>query len=340
MVKRGTLGSVIFLMFLLAFIGQLRGQPYSVRATVDTNRIQIGDQIHLDYTVNQPETARVAFPSMEQRFSQDIELIRAYPRDTLESKSSGMIRVRQRLLITSFDSGAVEIPSMAFKYRHQQGVDSIVSPPVSLFVETVRVDTTRSIFGIKGPLGAPLSFAELLPYLLAALALAGLIWAGIYLWKRRKKHQPAAETPSKPDEPAHVYAFRELDRLKEQRLWQNGQVKLYYTRLTEILRTYLWMRYDIKTLERTTDEILLSLQNSELNDQQAYDQLSTILKTADLVKFARMEPAPGENESHLESAYAFVRATRYVEQAGGQETEGDQPENGENVNVKSEQQTQ
>jgi hypothetical protein len=127
--------------------------------------------------------------------------------------------------------------------------------------------------------------------------------------------------PRKATEPAHVYALRELDRLKADRLWQNDRVKVYYTRLSEILRTYLWMRYGIKTLERTTDEIMSSLNDTELAQQEAYEMLSENLRFADLVKFARMQPAPTENEGALQQAYDFVHATKYV---GEKEPEADE----------------
>jgi len=42
-----------------------------------------------------------------------------------------------------------------------------------------------------------------------------------------------------PLEPAHVIAFRELEKLKNEELWQKGEIKRYYTILTDILRQYL-----------------------------------------------------------------------------------------------------
>jgi hypothetical protein len=129
--------------------------------------------------------------------------------------------------------------------------------------------------------------------------------------RKRKRQEPVFQ-PKKPAEPAHVYALRELDRLGDEKPWENGQVKFYYTRLTDILRNYLWMRYRIKTLERTTDEILASLRESELEDRQVYDQLADNLRFADLVKFARLRPGNKESESALQQAYDFVYKTKYV----------------------------
>lgn len=303
--------------FLLAFLlltglqQPLAQEYYRVEARLDTNRLKIGDQIHLHITLNQPEKSRVEFPSLEDRLAPSVEVIRALPRDTSTNKQTGQLVVGQKYLITSFDTGSVRIPPLPFYYQSRAGRDSLLTPPKSLYVESVQVDTTSEIFDIKAPFGAPLTLRELLPYILGALALALLVWGIFYVMRKRKRQEPVFQ-PKKPAEPAHVYALRELDRLGEEKPWENGQVKFYYTRLTDILRNYLWMRYRIKTLERTTDEILASLRESELEDRQVYDQLADNLRFADLVKFARLRPGNKESESALQQAYDFVYKTKYV----------------------------
>jgi len=314
-------GIVFILLSLVCFNGM--GQPYRAEARLDTNRIEIGDQIHFSLILNQPETARVQFPQWQEHITPELEILKTYPRDTLGGEQAGGLTIRQQYLVTSFDSGAVQIPSISFLYRGSQGVDSVLTPPLRLYVETVRVDTTSTIFGIKGPLGAPLSWAEMLPWVLGVLALGLIVWTVVYVLQRRKRKEPLLK-PRKPAEPAHVYALRELDRLKDDRLWQNERIKAYYTRLSEILRTYLWMRYGIKTLERTTGEILVSLQQVDRLEQKAYHLLVDNLRFADLVKFARMQPAPDEHEASLQHAYDFVHMTKHIPEAAQQEQDGEE----------------
>jgi hypothetical protein len=303
--------------FLLAFLlltglqQPLAQEYYKVDARLDTNRLKIGDQIHLYITLNQPGKARVEFPLLEDRLAPAVEVIKAFDRDTTTNKQTGQLLIEQKYRITSFDTGSVRIPALPFYYQSRAGRDSLLTPPRSLYVESVQVDTTKDIFDIKAPFGAPLTLRELLPYILGAVALALLIWGIFYVIRKRNRKEPVFQ-PKKPAEPAHVYALRELDRLGEEKPWENGQVKYYYTRLTDILRNYLWMRYRIKTLERTTDEILASLRESELDDRHAYDQLADNLRFADLVKFARLRPGAKESESALQQAYDFVYQTKYV----------------------------
>ncbi len=302
---------MLYVLFALVFLPRAHGQPFRVDARLDTNQIQIGDQIHLQLNLTQPGDARVEIPSWQDRLGTQLEVIKTFPPDTMGDQGDQSITITRKLLITSFDTGKVEIPPVPFFYQGRQGVDSVLTPPMDLYVQTVQVDTTRDVFGIKGPFGAPLSWAEIWPWAAGLVALGLLVWALIYLLRRRKRKDMVLE-PRKTSEPAHVYALRELDRLKEDRLWQNDQVKAYYTRLSEILRTYLWMRYGIKTLERTTDEIMTSLSDTELAQQEAYDMLLGNLRFADLVKFARMQPSTTENEGALQQAYDFVHATKYV----------------------------
>jgi hypothetical protein len=120
------------------------------------------------------------------------------------------------------------------------------------------------------------------------------------------------ETVINPD-PAHVIAFRELEKLKEEQLWQKGAIKTYYTRLTEILRQYLENRFRVFSLELTTDETLDSLIKTGFKKDGSYKQLKTVLTGADLVKFAKHIPEPTENESQYKKSWDFIFATKEIE---------------------------
>ncbi len=106
-----------------------------------------------------------------------------------------------------------------------------------------------------------------------------------------------------------MIAFRELDRLKEQKLWERGEVKQYYTRLTDITRNYIEKQYGIPAMERTTDEILQAFRRVNTDDGILDEMLSGLLQLADLVKFAREDPLPVDNQTHLNNAYLFVQKT-------------------------------
>ena len=323
--------SFFWMFFLILFTVNSTAQPVKVEAKLDTNNILIGDQLHLNLNVFQPKEADVSYPDMEEALSPKIEILEYLKSDTIHSDDE--IQVNRRYRITSFDSGRVDISPLIFHYQYDGKKDSIRTEALVLNVRTVQVDSTKTIFDIKGPMEAPVSWREVLPYILGVLGLAiiaFLVWYFIKKYKSRKtEHEP-----EKPKEPAHVIAFRELDKLKEEQLWQNDKIKLYYTRLADILRTYLWHRYDIKTLERTTDEILDSLKNSGFSNDELFNKLEQILKTADLVKFARLQPLPDENDKNMEDAYEFVNHTKLVQETQEGEKDEDKEQNNSNQTEK------
>ncbi|MCF8336066.1 MAG: hypothetical protein K9H65_05640 [Bacteroidales bacterium] len=320
------------LLLLIVPYGIASAQPFQAEASLDTNKILIGDQIYLNINVVQPENARVSFPDIEKQVSPAVEILESSKRDTI-TREGNDIEIRQRFLVTSFDTGQVDLPSFTFPYRYDSRKGSVETSPLAMTVQAVRVDTTRNIFDIKAPFGAPVTFMEALPYIAGILALILLGWLVYYIIKKRKRKEPFIAS-RKPEEPAHVYAFRELNKLKEEALWQHDQVKRYYSRLSEILRTYLWKRYGIKTLERTTDEILDSLEKSDFSGDHLYRRLEDTLRLSDLVKFAKMVPSPSENKQCLDFAYEFVEQTRYVaeqnQEAASAEEEKDSEKNEKN----------
>ena len=109
--------------------------------------------------------------------------------------------------------------------------------------------------------------------------------------------------------PAHVRAVRELDKLKGEKIWQNGREKEFYSKLTDILRRYIHEREGFNAMEMTSGEILNEIR--KLSDvDSVYENLKQILSTSDLVKFARYKPYPDENDLSMVNAYFFVNQTR------------------------------
>ena len=97
-----------------------------------------------------------------------------------------------------------------------------------------------------------------MPWLLLGLIVIILAWLIVKLIRRLKKEKKE-ETKPVVSEPAHVIAFRELSLLRDEQLWQKGETKKYYIRLTGIVRQYLENRYSVNSLEMTTSETLDAL---------------------------------------------------------------------------------
>jgi hypothetical protein len=178
-----------------------------------------------------------------------------------------------------------------------------------LAVHTVKVDTSQAIKPIIGPLSVPVSFREMLPWILAALAailvIAGIIW---YLNRRRKKI-PVFLLKSKIVLLPHELALQEIEKLRVKKLWQAGKVKEFYSELTEILRRYIEDRFQLPALEQTSAEITLSLVDHEGCRAASLEKLSNLIILADMVKFAKAQPLAMENEKSLNDGIEFVYET-------------------------------
>lgn len=283
-------------------------QYVEIKAKLDTNQVTIGDQFNLNLYINQPAGIEVRFPEITDSLAGKIEVLRQFVTDTL--RTADRLELNRKILLTCFDSGIYEIPPLPFALSSDNWSDSLFSNPIFLAVNTVPLDSM--IRDIKQPIQVPVSFAEIYPYFLIGIVIAGLGYFIFYLIRKRKRKEPIFSIISKPQEPPHIIALRELDALRDAKLWQRNEYKQYYTRLTEIIRNYIERRFDIPAMEQTSYDILTSWKNKGNNDQDLYNILKQLLNLADLVKFAKEKPLPTDNESNLENAYVFVRMTKPV----------------------------
>ena len=163
---------------------------------------------------------------------------------------------------------------------------------------------------------APFIFKELTHYLkwglLILLAAFAVVFA-VYALIKRKRNEPIFVKP-KPQEPAHVVALRQLDQLKEQKLWQRGLVKEYYSSLTDIARGYLNGRFGLQAMESTTSEIMQMTKDVPEIDKDLRKNLQDLLERADFVKFAKAQTVANENEASFDFVEHFVLTTKPVEQ--------------------------
>jgi hypothetical protein len=293
-----------------------KAQDFSVSASIDSTLMFIGGQMNLTLEVAQPTDINIAFPQFTDTITRNIEIVEQSGPDTSDI-GNNRISVKQVYRITSFDSGLHYIPPIEFELASAELEVRKKTQPIGLMVVNPfeEVDPQKGITDIKGPINTPFRLSELyrfLPWILGGLAIILLISAGIYFYVKRK-NPIAALLKEKPKEPAHVIALRELDHIKEKKLWQKGHVKAFYSELTDVLRRYLEERYGIPAPELITSEIINSLRQVDLPDEKVADRLKQVLELADLVKFAKMEPLPDENDLSLMNAYFFVNQTKYEE---------------------------
>ncbi len=251
----------------------------------------------------------MVFPNLKDSISETIEVANFTSVDTV--KKAGQYEYHQLVNLIVFDTGQIQLPQFQFLVNNNGKLDTIISDPILVHVAGVKIDTTKDIKDIKGPLKIPLTFQEILPYIIGAFIMA--ILAGLITWfimERKKKKQPIDE---KFLLPPHIWALKELDKLQQQKLWQTGEVKDYYSRLTDIARTYIELRYKIPAMEKTTDELMSSMHKGMVK-QSLKKELNEVLVLSDFVKFAKAQPDFIENENSFKIIKDFIDKTKQLEE--------------------------
>jgi hypothetical protein len=325
------IGSLVLLLFLAV---SANAQRIKATASIDSTNILLGDQVKLFLEIDHPKTVEVTFPNVPDTLIKYIEVLDRSEIDTFESNEETFQKQIQSFLITSFESGSYRIPPFWFKIDLDGRLDSIPTNGVTLNVHTMAIDTTRGPTDIKYPYDAPVTLKEVIPYILGAILILAILFFIFYAIKRKKNNKPIFVIPRKPKEPAHIIALRELDRIKQEKLWQQGKTKQFYSEITETLRKYIEYRYGIPAMEQTSDETLDSFKyRRDLLKEKTLENLSRILKLADLVKFAKYRTTPDDDNMTLVNAYFFVNDTK-PEEKKPEAPEETRDEEGEDVEIK------
>jgi len=288
-----------------------------VSGSIEPDSVGIGDRFLYSIEVEKDLVQSVFFPSFGGDGSDSYELIEDLPIDTL-SREGRKLKLRKSYRLAAFDEGIHRVVPQVM-YADKNIVDTIGgADTLELLVTTIEIDSTsHAIFDIKPQKTLPFRLGEITGYmkwtLVALLALAALAYAAKRILERYGKRFSDMFRPA-PPLPPHEAALAALEKLRAQRLWQEGKHKLYYSALTDILRTYIAGRYGVSAMEMTSDEIVEAMRGVDLPRKSAMD-LAQILREADLVKFAKAAPEADENEAAYRAACDFVEQTKPEEPA-------------------------
>ena len=269
---------LVYILFFIGFVGLAQENIISIKT--DTTNISIGEQIELKIEVN--ETNNVIFPKLQLDSLGKVEVVESLPVDTLKN------RLEKKYLLTSFDSGQYVLPKQLVLINNKKFfTDSLL-----INVATVKVDTLKQkMFPIKSIKKEPKTFDDyrhllwwLIPILIAIAAILYFIFR-----KKEKKEVPKVYVAPIQE------ALERLKELDEKQLLKQNKIKIYYSELTDIVRTYIEKDINIPALESTTNELIETIndfnESSNLGiSKETIQQLKEVLQSADLVKFAKSKP--------------------------------------------------
>ena len=274
----------------------------------DSTHIVIGDKLNVKLTVKFSGNGVVALSHPTDTLGR-MELLSASNIDSTIERNAKQFT--QSFVVSAYDSGSFRTGPLKIFFTNTNGErDTLYSDFFYVSVSTVAVDTTKPIKLIKSPLSVPYSLSEFLPIIIgAAIALVVIAIIIYFIWRRSKRKKTVVIEKPRPKDPAHIWAKKELKKLEEEKIWQRDEVKLYYSRLTDILRQYLEYRFNWNALESTTEEIEENISGYDVT-VSSKEILLSILKSADFVKFAKKLPLPNENMKAMENAIAFIDSTK------------------------------
>lgn len=281
----------------------------SVRASISPSEILIGEQAKFRIELTQSESDIVSWPVFADSLTTSVPIIEKLTTDTTKLENN-KLSVVSEYLITSYDSGYYYIPEFVFETT----TDKCFTNPLQLTVNTVSVNAeTDDIKPEKDVMSAPFSwieFAQWTGVVLGILLLIALIVLLVLKFCFKKKVKIIPEQPEIII-PAHIVALQKLEEIKAEKLWQSGDIKLFYTRLTDVIREYLEKAYNINAMELTTEEIVaLVKKNKDLEEIRLV--LKEMLEISDLVKFAKYVPLDNVNEASVLNAFMIVEKTTKV----------------------------
>lgn len=304
--------SIILLLALAAslFGERALAQRTLIDVSVDSAAILIGEQtvLHLTVTADKDRPVQIVIPN--DTLMQGVEVLNLSKPDSSIIENDRLL-IKQDILVTSFDSSLYLLPPL----KVIDGTDTVYSNQVALKVSTIPVnaDKPEEFYDIKEVWKPPFVWADYYPIIYGILLALFLICVIAYIIKRiRNRKSLIPFKKEEPKLPPHEQAIKELDEIKQQKLWQQGRNKEYYTLITETLRKYIVDRFGVNAMEMTSGEILDVL-CKESEAKPVYENLKQILQLSDFVKFAKMHPLPDENDLSLTNAYLFVNQTKKIE---------------------------
>nr|WP_240640189.1 BatD family protein [Mangrovimonas spongiae] len=271
--------SLFFVLFSLFSQAQ-------VTSSIDSTSIKIGEQITYKIEVEADSTDLVIFP--EGQTFMPLEMIESYKIDT--TKQDAKFQLIKKYGLTQFDSGAYTIPPQKILI----GDKTLLTDSLQVTVNSIQVDTTKQgMYDIKPLIAVEKPASNWWKTALIVLGILAVVAFLLYWFIWRKK--PLTEDEKIAMLPPYDKAKAALKQLDESSFLQNAELKEYYSELTFIIRRYLDEKVYDRALESTTDELITRLNLLKEGNQidiskDDIQKLESILRRADLVKFAKSAP--------------------------------------------------
>jgi len=282
--------------------------PVTFLVEVDKKEISIADHLSLVIKVFAQEDYEVQLP----KFGDKLERFGIVDYHTPSPKlaDNGKVLYLKSYKLEPFLSGVYKIPPMKIvfwqKSESKDKKHELESEELSITVTSLLPEKTKklTILEIMPPEELPGSTK---PWLIGGIGAVLLCVAGVFalvLWRKRRNGKETVTCQS-----AHEIAFEALQALLSENLVEKGEVKLFYMRLSNVLRHYIENRFSLRAPERTTEEFLWELRSSSALIPPHKEILKGFLKHCDVVKFAAFQPGNEDIQQTFDACKLFINET-------------------------------
>jgi hypothetical protein len=292
-----------------------------VRLSVDKDSLSIAESLVLTLTAEVEEGFEAELPRFGDKLGEFG--IRDFRDDPPRFTPEGRTVTGKRYTLEPFLSGEYTIAPMQIRFRKKPDLSAgsgngsadggarelaiateAITIPVSSLLQ--KDPKERALNPIRGPVDLPRGImAWTVPL---ALGAASLLAAAMVLFFRRKRAADNALTA--PAVPAHDLACRQLQEILDERLIERGEIKRFFSKLSDVLRSYIENRFGLHAPKRTTEEFLSDISREAPFSLEQKGPLMKFLQGCDLVKFAEHHPSQEEITRAIDSCKAFIQATR------------------------------
>lgn len=334
---------ILFASILASLPAALQGRqataspqlPPGVEVKIQAQPLEatVGDPIQFDLDFTLPQGSRLLFPQLPAQLG-EFTVLQIYPGpevptpQTKAKPSSAPAAAKgpagpralhhhARIVAAVYETGEFDFPALAFALRDAGGKEvSVSTPPVHIRIKSVLAENDLALRDLKrqAEIPEPLRWLLWLVLGIVVLALALLAW-----WWVKRRRRPEAAPSVHPELDPLDLVEAELQALIGRGLREKGLIKQFYVDLSNIMKKALEASYGIKTIEKTTVEIIDTLgappETLVIGPEPAsLERIETVLLSCDIVKFARYLPSLAEDEEVIKEASQILRDCRMRQQ--------------------------
>lgn len=307
---RHRVGLYIVLLFIL-LVSVVHADGIEVTASVNKHTAYIGDKIDYTVTIIYDSTITLIPPGVGANLGQfDVQNYKVEDEKTLDD---GRRQQKLWFRMMTFTTGDYVIPPLPIEYMTADSTKQVISSdPIKITIKSVLAEGTPKDSLIVNVLKKQASLESGWPlWLILTVSGAGLLIIALGIWWWVKKRLAKEEVYVDP-RPSWEIAFADLVLLKEKQYIQDGELKLFYIELTEIIRRYLGRKFEFEAVELTTSEIDEYLDDIDF-DRNFQKELISFLQHADLVKFAKFVPPAEQPDKDWQTAYSLIDKSKEME---------------------------